>query len=283
MKRKSGLGRGLDALIPRTESEPATGGVIEISVDRITPNPHQPRDQINEERLSELATSIKEYGVIQPLIVTQQGESDNYTLIAGERRLLAAKQAGLSAVPVLVREASELQRLEMALIENLQRDDLTPLETANAYQHLIDDFDLSHSEIASRVGKSRTAVSNTLRLLNLSPSVKIALNEGKISEGHARALLALETPQSQKAALATVLRKDLNVRQTEDLVKQLRGEKIKPKKQIIRSPGVEALEERLRAHLGTKVRLKHGKKGGSVTIYYYSEEELDSLVEHLLE
>jgi ParB family chromosome partitioning protein len=282
MKRKSGLGRGLDALIPRAENGQPAGGVVEISVDRIVPNPHQPRDQINQQRLTELAASINEYGVIQPLIVTQRGESDAYVLIAGERRLLAAQQAGLSTVPALIREASELQRLEIALIENLQRDDLTPLETASAYQHLVDDFGLSHGEIAGRVGKNRTTVTNTLRLLNLSPPVKDALNEGKISEGHARALLALETPQSQKAALATLLNKDLSVRQTEDLVKQFRGEKNKPRKKVIRSPGVEALEERLRTQLGTKVRLRHGKKGGSITIYYFSEEELDSLVEHLL-
>jgi ParB family chromosome partitioning protein len=284
-RKRSGLGKGLDALIPQIETStpqiPAESyaGVREIAVNAITPNPRQPRSTFDEGELSELAASIREHGILQPLIITAGEQPGQFTLIAGERRLMAAKQAGLKTVPVILRDSSEQERLELALIENVQRADLSALETAEAYRQLNDEFGLSHGEIAQRVGKSRVAVTNTLRLLNLPPSVLEALREGQISEGHARALLALPTAQAQAAALQTVLEKSLNVRQTEELVRKLSGEKLAQTPKAEPIPEVKALEERLRAGLGTKVSLKHGRKGGTITIHYYSEEELEALIQ----
>jgi len=284
-RKRSGLGKGLDALIPQVETSvpqiPADShtGMREIAVNAITPNPRQPRSTFDEGELSELAASIREHGILQPLIITTGEQPGQFTLIAGERRLMAARQAGLKTVPVILRDSSEQERLELALIENVQRADLSALETAEAYRQLNDEFGLSHGEIAQRVGKSRVAVTNTLRLLNLPPSVLEALREAKISEGHARALLALPTAQAQAAALQTVLEKSLNVRQTEELVRKLSGEKPAQKPKAEPIPEVKALEERLRAGLGTKVSLKHGRKGGTITIHYYSEEELEALIQ----
>ena len=227
MSRRTGLGRGLDALIPGGD-RPASSGIENISVELIKPNPRQPRTNFDAGELDELAKSIREHGVIQPLILTTGQESNEYILVAGERRLLAARQAGLLRVPAIVREVNELQRLELALIENVQRSDLGPLEAAEAYRQLVEDFGLSHEDIAIHIGKSRPAVSNRLRLLKLSPAVKEALTQGKISEGHARNLLSLQTPQAQSAALKTIINRDLNVRQTEELVSRLSGEKPEP-------------------------------------------------------
>ena len=284
-RKRPGLGKGLDALIPMGDSfqpEVPSSGVEEIPIDEINPNPRQPRSNFNPEELSELSTSIQEHGIIQPLILTKES-SGNFTLIAGERRLKAAKQIGLSTGPAIVREASEQDRLELALIENVQRTDLNPLETAKAFRQLSDEFSLSHGEIADRVGKSRVTITNTLRLLNLPPSVQQALLDNTISEGHARTLLSLPNPQSQAAALQTVIQKNLNVRQTEELVRKLVGEKPPQKSKPLPPPEIQALEERLQVNLGTKVNLKHGKKGGTITIHYYSDEELDSLVERFME
>ena len=185
--------------------------------------------------------------------------------------------------PVLVREATNQQQLELALIENVQRADLTALETAEAYEHLRNEFSLSHEEIATRVGKSRTAVTNTLRLLKLPPAAKQALVDDQITEGHARALLALSTKQGQTAALQTIIKQELNVRQTEDLIRKLSGEKPIPKPRKAPAPEILELEQQLRTHFGTKVTLSHGKNGGSVIIHYYSNEELDALMGRLLE
>ncbi len=282
MVQKSGLGRGLGALLPGEETALAERGVMMIPVERVLPNPRQPRSVMNPDELQELTDSVREHGVLQPLIVTPGDSDGRYTLIAGERRLQAARLAGLTAVPVIVRAATDQQRLELAIIENVQRADLSALEEAEAYRQLAEDFDLSHEEIAAKVGRSRVAITNTLRLLKLPDSVKNALIERRISEGHARALLALPTPEAQTAALRTVLSQELNVRQTEELVRKLSGEKParKPKPQVL--PEVAALEERLRASLGTKVSLRAGRKGGSLTIHYYSEEELEALLGRLL-
>jgi ParB family chromosome partitioning protein len=282
MPQKSGLGRGLDALIPGGETAPAQGGVTYVPVDRISPNPRQPRGDMDPEELGELTASIREHGVLQPLIVTPIEMGGQYILIAGERRLEAAKQAGLSSVPVIVRQATDQQRLELALIENVQRADLGPLEEAEAYRQLAEDFSLSHEDIALRVGKSRVAVTNTLRLFKLPDVVKNALVEQRITEGHARALLALPTPEAQAAALRTILSQDLNVRQTEELVRKLAGERPPSAPKAAPPPEVTELEERLRASLGTKVSLRAGRKGGTLTIHYYSDEELDALMERLL-
>jgi len=288
-RKRPGLGKGLDALIPPPEthapqiSAESKSGVSEISVNALTPNPRQPRASFDDDELSELAASIQEHGIIQPLIVSPGEQPGQYTLIAGERRLMAAKQAGLKTVPVILRDSSEQERLELALIENVQRADLTALETAEAYRQLSTEFGLSHSEIAQRVGKSRVAVTNTLRLLNLPMSVLEALQNNQISEGHARALLALSTAQAQAAAIQTVLDKGLNVRQTEELVRKLSGEKPAQKPKPEPTPEIKALEERLRTGLGTKVSLKHGQKGGTITIHYYSDEELEGLLQRFLD
>lgn len=282
MPQKSGLGRGLGALIPGGENAPAENGVTLVSVDLVSPNPRQPRNMLHPEALDDLTASVREHGVLQPLIVTPGDMAGEYILIAGERRLQAARLAGLTLVPVIVRQATDQQRLELAIIENVQRSDLSALEEAEAYRQLAEDFDLSHEDIAVRVGKSRVAVTNTLRLLKLPDAVKNALIEGRISEGHGRALLALPTPEAQTAALRTVISQELNVRQTEELVRKLSGEKParKPKPTVV--PEVAELEERLRSSLGTKVTLRSGRKGGTLTIHYYSDEELDALMGRLL-
>lgn len=278
MSKKSGLGKGLDALIPITDSQIQDGGVTQIPIANIVPNPRQPRARFDPGELEELAISIREHGVIQPLIVTQTESGEQYTLIAGERRLMAAQLVELREVPVIIRGASDQQLLELALVENVQRTDLGPLEAAEAYRQLTEDFKLSHEEIAARVGKSRVTITNTLRLLNLPDEVKEALVEGKISEGHARALLALPTGQAQAAALQTILKHDLNVRQTEELVRKLSGEKPAKQHAPTPNPEIKALEESLRQHLGTRVTLNQKRKGGTLTIHYYSAEELDTIL-----
>ena len=283
MPQKSGLGRGLGALIPGGDDVPMENGVMLVPVEKVSPNPRQPRNMLHPEELEELTDSVREHGVLQPLIVTRGELNDQYILIAGERRLEAARLAGLSLVPVLVRQATDQQRLELAIIENIQRADLSALEEAEAYRQLAEDFALSHEGIAGRVGKSRVAVTNTLRLLRLPDSVKNALIEKRVSEGHARALLALSTPAAQTAALRTVLAKELNVRQTEELVRKLSGEKTVRKPIISVSPDIVELEDRLRSSLGTKVTLRSGQKGGTLIIYYYSNEELNALAARLLD
>ena len=276
--RKGGLGKGLDALIPSGFPSQTEGSTAFVPIEQIIPNPRQPRHSLDENNLRELADSIREHGILQPLIVTYDQQGSQYTLIAGERRWRAAKLAGLETVPVLVRQVTEQQLLELALIENLQRSDLLPLETAEAYRNLHEDFGLTHEEIAARVGKSRVAVTNTIRLLNLPETIRESLAEQKISEGHARAMLALNSTIAQISVLRTILEKDLTVRQTEELVRRMGGTRSAPANPKTVEPEIESLEERLRASLGTRVILRHGKKGGSLTIHYYSDEELNALV-----
>jgi ParB family chromosome partitioning protein len=293
MPKHTGLGKGLDALIPggNTTSQPRSSdsGVLTVPVEQIVPNPRQPRTHFGPDALAELASSIKEHGIIQPLLVSRNdspvpGESSGYTLIAGERRWQASKLAGLVEVPVIVRQASDQQRLELALIENVQRADLSALEEAHAYRQLSDDFQLSHEQIATRVGKSRVAVTNTLRLLKLPDGVQQALVDGHITEGHARALLGLGSAEAMQAALKTVIAHEMTVRQTEELVRKMSGERPITSPKPTPPPDVMALEERIRGSLGTKVSLKAGKKGnGSLTVYFYSEEELNALLTRLLD
>ena len=283
MAQRTGLGKGLDALIPTggksspASSKAGSGGVLQVAVDAIRPNPRQPRIHFKEEDLAELAASIREHGVIQPLIVSPKADG-TYILIAGERRLLASQKAGLRTVPVITRDADHQELLEIALIENVQRADLNSMEEAEAYRQLVEEFGLSHEAVAKRVGKNRVTVTNTLRLLGLAETVKQALVDGRLTEGHARALLALSTQKAQASILQTVLNLSLSVRQTEELVRKLAGQKPIKTKKPGRSADLNDVEKRLQNSLGTKVALKHGKKGGTVTIYYYSNEELDSLL-----
>lgn len=285
MAQRKGLGKGLDALIPggKPSAPPAKGsggGVQQVAVESIQRNPHQPRVHFKEEELDELAASIGEHGVIQPLIVSPKGDG-TYILIAGERRWQASRRAGLKTVPVVTRQASNQEFLELALIENVQRADLNPMEEAEAYHQLAEDFGLSHEMIARRVGKSRVAVTNTMRLTNLADAAKQALVDGRITEGHARALLGLSTQKAQTSALQTVVNLSLNVRQTEELVRKLTGVKPVKVKKVFHNADVTDVEKRLQRSLGTKVTLKHGKKGGTVTIYYYSDEELNALLKKM--
>jgi len=278
--RKRGLGKGLEALIPLAEEETAAQGVVEVPLASITPNPHQPRAPIRDQDLVELAASIEEHGIIQPLVVTRA--PDGYQLIAGERRWRAARLAGLPTVPVIVKDVAPSEMLELALVENLQRADLNPLEEAMAYRQLTEEFGLTQEQVARRVGKSRVAVSNTLRLLKAARPVQEALLAGKISEGHARALLGLERAEAQEAALKAVLRRGLNVRQTEELVRRLLGLREEQRPAHAPSPETRALESRFREALGTKVSLTRSGEGGRIVIYFYSEEELNALYERIV-
>ena len=280
MPPRSGLGKGLDALIPTGQKATSgEGGITQVPVESIQRNPRQPRENFDVNELENLAASIREHGVIQPLIVAP-GKAGSYTLIAGERRLQAARKAGLKTVPVVIRHATDQQLLELALIENIQRADLNAIEEAEAFHHLAKEFKLSHDTIAARVGKSRSAISNTMLLLDSPAAVKQALVDGRITEGHARAMRTLPA-KAQEELLKKIIELDFSVRTTEMLARRNAGQKYASKRRTTLSADITDLERRLRSSLGTKVSLKHGKKGGSVTIYYYSDEELDSLLEKL--
>jgi ParB family chromosome partitioning protein len=283
MANKRGLGRGLSSLIPPSDpGEAKRSGLLYVSLEAISPNPQQPRSTMNKEKLAELALSIGEHGLIQPLIVTQVAEG-KFTLIVGERRWRAAGIAGLSTVPVLVIEASTQDMLELAIIENVQRDDLNALEEALAYQHLITDFGLTQEEVAMRVGKSRPTVANLVRLLNLPGIVQAAVVEGKISGAHARALLPLATPEAQIEVMHISINRDLSVRQVEAIVKKrLSGQKPKPKPAVSQPPELLELESLFRQSLGTKVNIQGGEKEGKVVIHYYSDEELQAIYEAIV-
>ena len=281
---KRGLGRGLSALIP-TGVEEVGAGVQEIPVEDIAPNPLQPRQHVDANALQELAESIREHGLIQPLIVTRADRADgvSYYIIAGERRWAAAKLAGLRTVPVIIKEATPQEMLELALVENLQREDLNPLEEALAYQHLCDEFGLTHEQVAAKVGKHRVTITNTMRLLRLAEPVKEALLAGRISEGHARAMLPLvEDVSAQTRVLRAIQQRGLSVRQTEELVRRIvAGEKSRARNEP--SPETKALEEMFRQALGTKVQLFRGRRGGRLVIHFYSDEELQGLYDLLVQ
>ena len=291
------LGRGLASLIPKKENKLADfakedfassgsdkESVFYVEIEKIKPNPHQPRKNFAEEALQELADSIKEYGIIQPLVVskvekiTATGKSVEYQLIAGERRLRAAEIVGISQVPVVIRKASEEEKLALALIENIQRDDLNAIEKANAFRELVDQFNLSHQEIADKVSKSREAVSNILRLLSLPMEIQRAVSSGEISEGHARAILSMgENPEKQRAFFKEILEKKLTVREAEEMARIIK--KVVLRRRIAGvDPEVRALEERLEEALGTRVRLKKRGESGRVIIEFYSRQELDKFL-----
>lgn len=272
------LGRGLGSLIPGADEAAPAGSatIIDVAVGDITPNPYQPRHVVDAAAIEELAQSIREHGLIQPLIVTAR--PGGYQLIAGERRWTAAQLAGLARVPVIVKEATAQAMLELALVENIQRADLNVLEEAAAYQQLNDDFGLTHDQIAERVGKSRVAVTNTLRLLRLEAPVREAIAEGRISANHGRALLAL-SPELQVRVLAVVEREGLNARQTEALARRLQeqGALDAPVARPAPPPDTTRLQDEFRQALGTRVDLVRGKRGGRLVIHFYSDDELQGL------
>ena len=272
--RAFGLGRGLDALIPGTSDEVR---VLDLPLDRIERSPNQPRSDFDEALLGELAASIAVHGVLQPVIVRNLADG-GYQLIAGERRLRAARIAGLETIPAVVREATDgTDSLELALIENLQRADLNAIETALAYRELIDRFGLTHEAVSRQVGKSRVAVSNSLRLLDLAPETRQAITDGQISEGHGRALSAITIPELQRAALAVVLERQLSVRQTEELVRRKRAETPQEPERRRLGHDLQDLEAQLRGVLATKVGIVRTRRGGRLVIDFYSDEELDRL------
>ena len=278
-ERAQGLGRGLAALIP--QRPPSQPGTIEIPIARIRPNPYQPRKRMGDAELATLIASIAEHGVIQPVLVTET--LDGYELVAGQRRVRAAEAAGLERIPAVVRQLSDPARLELALVENLQREDLDPIETAMAYRQLIEQFGFSQETISARVGRARSTVANTLRLLDLASAVQVAVAEGQLSEGHARALGGL-APEFQERVLDSVVGQDLSVRQTEELVRRLREPRPEPAEPAERrrlDPDLERVEEDLRRSLGTKVSLARSRRGGRIVIEYYSDEELGRLYERL--
>lgn len=282
LKRRA-LGRGLGALI--REGPPLVPPVERrVPVSEIRSNPRQPRRFFDDARLTELAESIRQQGVLQPLVVRQV--EHGYELIIGERRFRAAQRAGLDRVPVVVKEVNDAESLEMALVENIQREELTPIEEALAYRQLMEEFHLTQEEVASRVGKSRPVVTNLLRVLNLPDSIKDEVDRGNLSVGHARALLALETPEQQIEMAHKIMRQGLSVRETETLVARTHGDSRKLRNQEAPTNldihiHISALEEELTRALGTKVRLHPRKKGGRIEIEYYSNEELEGLVRRL--
>lgn len=282
-RRRSGLG----SLIPGAEltvpAAPASkGGPIFVPLSAIAVNPYQPRRVFAPEALEELADSIRQHGILQPLTVRKRGES-GYELIAGERRLQASRKAGLAEVPVIIRECSDKDMLELALVENLQREDLNAMEAAQSYQQLIAEFGLSQGEVAERVGKSRSAVANTLRLLALPSPIQQAVSEGAISEGHARALLAAENAERQMALLAEIRTKGLSVRAIEAAVSAKPPVSIrrKPKATEKKDANLQQVESELQNTLGTKVRFKEGStpQKGTIEIEYYNADDLERIYE----
>ncbi len=287
-KTNKGLGRGLSSLIPpkvkkvttqegkaivKTVSPADRNKIINIPISKIVPNPQQPRQHFDDKSLAGLVESIKEHGIIQPLIVAPKG--DSYELIAGERRWRASKIAELKTVPVIVREASEQKKLELALIENIQRQDLNPIETALAYRKLIDEFNLTQQALAQRLGKARSSIANTLRLLNLPDPIQEALKQGKISEGHAKILVSLEPESKQLIFFKRILRAGLTVGQTQ---KEIQGAKqVKNKKKPL-SYADQTKKRVLEQFFGTKVEIKRKAKGGQIIISFFSDEELDEIV-----
>jgi ParB family chromosome partitioning protein len=277
VERHTGLGRGLGALIPQTS--PAGAAPVEIPISRIRGNPYQPRQHVEQHALEALAASIAVHGVLQPVLVTEV--FDGYQLVAGERRVRAAQMAGLDRVPAIVRQMAQRDQLAVAIVENVQRADLNAMEEAHAYRQLADEFGLTQDEIATRVGKARSTVANTLRLLDLELPVQEALAGGNISEGHARAL-AGASPSGQRQLVEAVIARDLSVRQTEELVRRLREKPTTdPKPAADRNTEMERLEEDLRRALGTKVQLARSRKGGRIVIEYYSDEEFSRLFDRL--
>jgi ParB family chromosome partitioning protein len=281
------LGKGLGALIPTEVSGDRASALIDLPVASIKPNEHQPRTTFDEESLASLAASIREVGVLQPVLVRESGE-DSYELIAGERRWRAARRAGLQTIPAVVRNVNDVGRVEQALVENLHRQDLNPLDEAGAYQQLIEDFGLTHEQLSTRVGKSRVAITNALRLFQLPPTVQKMVREGQLTAGHARALLGTPDRSFQEALARKAAEQQLSVRAVEDAVKdrnELGGAEpgAEPARRKLPPPGVLELEELLSSHLETRVKVQLGSKKGRVTIDFASLEDLERIYRAMTE
>lgn len=281
MAKRKALGKGLGALIPTVTPEgPEENKLKEVDISQISPNPSQPRIYFDEAALDELAASIKQRGILQPLVVRKHGIG--FQVIVGERRWRAAQKAGLSKVPVIVQETDEDDMLELALIENIQRADLNPLEEAKAYALMVDRLDLTQEEVAERVGKNRSTVTNTLRLLKLHDDVKKQLLDGSIEMGHARALLALDDLIAQRELSSTIIADKLTVRQVEQKVKSLKR-RSKPRRKTRVDPFITDAEQQLSKRLEAKVSIKTGKKGGKIEIKYGSEKDLQRLYDQFMD
>lgn len=289
MAAKRGLGKGIDAMISGddTKEKKVVKEVIKevdtIDINKIEPNSNQPRKNFNEDKIHELAESIKQHGLIEPLIV-QKGKKGFYTIIAGERRWRAAREAGVKEIPVVVKEYSDQQVMEIALIENIQREDLNAIEEAEAYERLIKDFNLKQDEVAERVSKSRVAITNSLRLLKLDPRVREMIIEDKIKSGHARALLSVTDPEEQYRLAVMIFDNSMSVRETEKMVKKYLADKDKPTKEIKKKDTQTELiykdyEEKLKTVIGTKVNINNKGKGkGKIEIEYFSPDEFDRII-----
>ena len=277
-RRTGGLGRGLASLIPQ---RPAGSGQTEIPIAHIRRNPYQPRRGTDDAALQALAASVAEHGVLQPILVT--ATLDGYQLVAGERRLRAAEMAGLERIPAVVRELAEQAQLELALVENLQRADLNALEEAHAFRQLIDEFGLDQEAVAQRVGRARSSVANTLRLLDLAAAVQAAVAAGQISAGHARAIAGLDDLAAQVLLMETVVSRGLSVRQVEELARRMKERPAAAAPgRTAPDPDLERLEGELRTALGTRVSVTATRRGGRITIDYYSSEDFERLYERLL-
>lgn len=280
MAKRKALGRGLSALFPDTVITETDKGFFYCPIESISPNPHQPRQNFSDSELIELADSIKEKGVIQPILVSRI--KDGFQLIAGERRWRAAQKAGLDKIPVLIREVSPAETLELALIENIQRKDLNPIEESSAYQELIEKFHLTQEALSKRVGKDRSTIANFLRLLKLPPLIQQDLIDGRLTTGHARVLVTMESLSAQMEIRDRIIKKSLSVRQTEDLVKKIVTLK-KPKIPKTEADHyIDSLSNDLQKSLGTKVVIRRKGKKGKIIIEFYSDEDLDRLIDHLL-
>ncbi|MHB1681704.1 MAG: ParB/RepB/Spo0J family partition protein [Bacilli bacterium] len=282
MKAKSGLGRGLEALIPQIADDSADD-VVRMRIDDLKPSPYQPRREFDFEKLQELADSIREHGVLQPIVV-RKGVGRWYEIIAGERRFRAAKQLGMETIPALVRDISDRQAMEIALIENLQREDLSPIEVAEAYAKIMEHFELTQDQLAARVGQSRSHVANLMRLLSLPADIREFVSRGTISMGHARALLSLPEAHAQRTVAEKIASEGLTVRAVEQLVQRIQSVSrgTSPKKEPPKvAPGLKVYEDQLRDILGTSVRVQLGKQRGKIEIEYFSLEDLERIVQIL--
>lgn len=277
-QKRPALGRGLGALIPDIDVSTSDDAVFEIDINDVEPNSEQPRKKFDEEKMQQLTDSIKEHGIVQPVIVKKEGNF--YKLIAGERRWRAARMAGLKSIPAIVREYTDREVMEISLIENIQREDLNPIEEAIAYKRLMDEFGMTQEEISIKIGKSRSAVANILRLINLDDRVKNYVIDGLMSEGHARAIIVLPGNDMQYEVAKKIIDENLNVRQTEKLVKSVISGK---KKKLLKKsePYITDIQERLKNILGTKVNISYGRKKGKIEIEYYSYEDLERIMDLL--